>query len=113
VAAVALLRGVFSLADNGEIVAGATGLGALLGGFWAAWKSFKPAPAPEKEEASMSAWMQQVNATLADHKARLERAEIDRKEDREDFGLVFAELKKLGQSNARIEGALGIGSDGR
>jgi hypothetical protein len=112
VAAVALLRGVFSLADNGEIVAGATGLGALLGAFFGAWKLFKPGKEPEKGE-DMATWMREVNEKLADHGARLERAEVDRKEDREDFGLVFKKLDDLGRSNARIEGALGIGSDGR
>jgi len=105
------------LAEHGEIPAAWAGLaaaGTFFGGVLAAVFGRKtPEPkGPEKAEASMGAWMQQVNEKLADHGARLERAETDRKEDREDFGLVFKKLDDLSRSNGRIEGALGIGGTG-
>ena len=99
------------MAETGDIVAGATGIGAFFGALFGAWKIFKPAPMPEKENDNMTAWVQHVNEQLSSHEARLNRAEKDRTEDREDFGLIFAELKALGKSSARIEGALGIGGE--
>lgn len=84
---------------------------AVLGAALKFWKRPEP-KRPEKDEADML-WKQHVNGKLAEHDTLFKRVEVDRKEDREDFGLVFKQLDELKRSNARIEGALGIGSDGR
>ena len=85
------------MAEHGEIVAGATGVGAMLAGFWAAWKSFKPAPAPEKGN-DMGALLQRV--------AKLE-ARADECDERENErhvwrDQVFARLLDLDKKTSAI-----------
>lgn len=42
------------MAETGDIVAGATGIGAFFGALFGAWKIFKPAPMPEKGADDMA-----------------------------------------------------------
>ena len=94
-----------------DTATGVTLLGAFIGAAIAAWwklRGGKPTAHEQEKAEPMDHWKNEVDKKLADHSARLERVEIDRVEQREDLGKVFEKLEELSDSNARIEGALGI-----
>lgn len=101
------------MAETGEIpgwVAGVAAAGTFVGGALAAiFGRKRPEPqSPEKPEDSMDAWKRRVDQALASQGARLDRGDVDRGEFRSDLGRVYEKLDELTESNARIEGALGI-----
>lgn len=85
------------MAEHGEIVAGATGLGAFLGALAGAWKYFRPASAPEKGD-DMGALFQRV-AALEARADDCDAREIERHVWRDQ---VFARLLDLDKKTSAI-----------
>lgn len=90
------------MAEHGEIVAGASGIGALLGAFFGAWKLCKPGkPRPEKEENRMADVLQRV--------ARLEqRAEDAERRDNEAAARDEAIFSRLNALDKKASATLAI-----
>lgn len=95
------------MAETSDLVTGAGALGTFVGAIWAAVR-FGKKRGEDKRETEMDAWQRGVDQALSDHAAKLIRFESDRIEQRSDMDQLFKEMRKLGESNARIEGALGI-----
>lgn len=101
------------MADTTEIVATSTGLGAFLGALLAAWKwrgnggGEKTSPKNDGELQLLTARVTSLESEIVTHRAQLSRAEVDRREVREDLNKVFEEIRDVSEGVARIEGALG------
>lgn len=93
----------------GRALAGALAFLGVLGAALKFWPKQPERKAPEKGE-DMTAWIQHVNETMANHSTRLNQFERQREKEREeqraDFGKVFDELRGLSAGVARMEGAL-------
>ena len=100
------------MAETTDVVTSAGAIGTFVGAVWAALR-FGRKQGEDKRETEMDAWQRGVDQVLSDHTAKLTRFESDRIEQRSDMDQLFKEMRKLGESNARIEGALGIQGDHR
>jgi len=89
------------LAEASDYATAAAAAGTFLGGLWAALRWGRK-PKHEKDKA-MDAWQRSVDIALSDHCARLARIEIDRVEQRATTEKLFAEIRAIAETTARIE----------
>jgi hypothetical protein len=82
------------MAETGDIVAGATGVGAFFGALFGAWKIFKPATQPEK-----GAGMETRVARLEERADEQDRRESERLQWRAE---IFARLLDLDKKVSSI-----------
>jgi hypothetical protein len=82
------------MAETGDIVAAATGVGAFFGALFGAWKIFKPATQPEK-----GAGMETRVARLEERADEQDRREVERVQWR---GEIFARLLALDKNTSAI-----------
>lgn len=87
------------MAETGDIVAGATGIGAFFGALFGAWKIFKPAGTPQPGNGDLNVLAQRITDL-----ERRQTAMDDRIE--EVFHLMGDVNKSLSQAQADVREAL-------
>lgn len=85
------------MAETGEIVAGATSIGAFLGGLFGAWKLLKPGTQPENGDG-----MAEVFQRIAKLEQRADECDLREAERHVWRDQVFARLLELDKKTSAI-----------